>query len=324
MHLSKRFPISSCTWTLPIFAVTNPKKPDKVRLVWDAAAKVDNVSLNSVLLAGPDQLVSLSDILSRFQQRKNLICADIREMFHQIRIRESDQHSQRFLWRDNTEEDLSTYVMQVMTFGSACSPSSAQYVKNLNAKDFQNQYPRAVESIIKNHYVDDLLDSVDTEAEAIRLAKEVRQIHAYGGFEIRNFISNYRTVLDAIGEDCIKVQKNLNMSPETNNEKVLGMWWCTHKDSFTYSTVYTILHADVLSGIRRPTKREVLRTLMSVFDPLGFLAFYLVYVKILLQEIWRTSIDWDDKLNPNLHEKWQSWINKLPMVEQVQIPTTKL
>lgn len=78
--------------------------------------------------------------------------------------------------------------MQAMTFGATCSPSSAHYVKNLNALRFAEQYPRAVNAITNHHYVDDLLDSADAVEEAIRIAKEVRYIHQKGGFEIRHWI----------------------------------------------------------------------------------------------------------------------------------------
>lgn len=43
-------------WYLPLGIVTNPKKPEKVRIIWDAAAKVNGVSFNSMLLKGPDLL----------------------------------------------------------------------------------------------------------------------------------------------------------------------------------------------------------------------------------------------------------------------------
>ncbi|XP_058128347.1 uncharacterized protein LOC131291496 [Anopheles ziemanni] len=46
-------------WYLPINVVGHPRKPEKKRLVWDAAAKVDGVSLNSQLLKGPDLLLQL-------------------------------------------------------------------------------------------------------------------------------------------------------------------------------------------------------------------------------------------------------------------------
>lgn len=69
------------TWYLPIFPVFNPNKPGKVRLVWDAAVKSNGVSLNSFLLKGPDQLVSLQSVLFKFRERKIAVCADIEEMF---------------------------------------------------------------------------------------------------------------------------------------------------------------------------------------------------------------------------------------------------
>lgn len=47
------------TWYLPVFTVTNPNKPGKFRMVFDAASKVNGVCLNTVLLKEPDQLEPL-------------------------------------------------------------------------------------------------------------------------------------------------------------------------------------------------------------------------------------------------------------------------
>lgn len=64
--------------------------------------------------------------------------------------------------------------MDMATFGATCSPCSAQFIKNFHALEFIEQYPEAARAIVENHYVDDYNDSVDTEAEAIKLAKKIR------------------------------------------------------------------------------------------------------------------------------------------------------
>lgn len=116
------------TWFLPLNVVTNPRKPNKVRLVWDAAAKVQGQSFNSALLAGPDFLTPLSAVLSSFRQFEVAISADICEMFHQFFIRPEDRTAQLFLFRDDPSKPFDVFVMDVATFGSTCSPSAAQYI----------------------------------------------------------------------------------------------------------------------------------------------------------------------------------------------------
>ena len=128
---------------------TNPNKPGKVRLIWDAAAKAHGTSLNDMLLKGPDELSSLLGVLFRFRLYAVAACADVKEMFLQIMIRKEDKHAQRFLWRYEPTDELETYIMDVVTFGSACSPATAQYVKNRNAREHMEQFPRAVEGIIE-------------------------------------------------------------------------------------------------------------------------------------------------------------------------------
>ncbi|XP_065094639.1 uncharacterized protein LOC135715167 [Ochlerotatus camptorhynchus] len=308
---------SAHTWFLPVFPVTNPNKPGKMRIVWDAAAKVHGKSLNSALLKGPDLLSSLFAILLRFRLHPIAVTGDIREMFHQVLIREEDQRYQCFFWT-NGNGNLVVYAMRVMTFGACCSPSSAQYVKNVNAERFKNEYPAAYEAITKSHYVDDMLISVANEEDAIQTAKDVRYVHSQGGFEIRNWISNSRQVTSALQEENTE-EKSLDLSSELSTEKVLGMWWNTTSDTFTYKVGWNRYDGALLKGQRRPTKREVLRVLMTIFDPLGLIAHFLAYLKVLLQEIWRSGISWDEEIGEDAFANWLTWLKILPKVENVQI-----
>ncbi|XP_036347137.1 uncharacterized protein LOC118756483, partial [Rhagoletis pomonella] len=207
-------------WYLPIFITLNPNKPGKLRLVWDAAAKSDGAALNDFLLCGPDLLNSLVFVLLAFRTGQFAICGDIAEMFHQIRVREMDMHAQRFLWHENCEElhNPHIYVMQALTFGTSCAPCIAHFVRDVNAEQYKRTSPRAVEAIQKHHYVDDFIDSVDTEEEALELALQVKAIHAQAGFNIRNWASNSSAVLRQLPGESVEDQTPKDLS---NAEKIL-------------------------------------------------------------------------------------------------------
>ncbi|XP_044573746.1 uncharacterized protein LOC123257846 [Drosophila ananassae] len=137
-------------WYLPHFGVENPNKPGKIRLVFDAAAKV---------------------------------------------------------------------------------PCSADYVKTLNASQYTSTDPRAALAFKEYHYVDDYVDSFTSEEEAIAVSTR----------------------------------------PAT--------------DEFKFGIKYHRVPRIVMTGELVPTKREFLSLVMSTFDPIGFLSFYMVTAKLLMREI---------------------------------------
>lgn len=72
----------------------------KVKAIWDATAKVDDVSLHSMLLKGPDLLTPVM-----FPERELVISADTEEMFLQIMIHEQDRSVLVFLQSKGTDEN---------------------------------------------------------------------------------------------------------------------------------------------------------------------------------------------------------------------------
>ena len=98
-------------WYLPHHAVVNPNKPGKLRIVFDAAATYQGASLNSKLITGPDLLQSLPGVIMRFREGLIAVTADIKQMYHQVRIRTEDQSASSFFYGEiwsSTASQMST------------------------------------------------------------------------------------------------------------------------------------------------------------------------------------------------------------------------
>ena len=55
------------------------------------------------------------------------------------------------------------------------------------------------------------------------------------------------------------------------------------------------------------TKRGILATVSSIFDPIGFVAPVLLEGKKILQELCRSGLSWDDSISDNLSSRWRKW-----------------
>ena len=107
-------------------------------------------------------------------------------------------------------------------------------------------------------YVDDCLQSVSTESEAIQVVNELPSALAKGGFRLTKFVVNDDSVFSRVPE-CDKAKEVKHLTSELHN-RVLGIGWNVDQDEFCYKAN---VKCDVV------TKRTMLRVVASIYDPLG-------------------------------------------------------
>ncbi|KAI4893045.1 hypothetical protein NFI96_006436 [Prochilodus magdalenae] len=187
-------------WYIPHHGVYHPKKLDKLRVVFDCSARYEGTSLNDHLLPGPDLINNLIGILIRFRQHPIALMCDIEKMFHQFHVDPSDRNYLRFLWWQNGEFSAQPreFRMKVHLFGATSSPGCANYGMKHLASEHSDVYPLGASFVMKDFYVDDGLTSVDSTENAIKLAREAREICALGGLRLHKFVSNSKAVLESI------------------------------------------------------------------------------------------------------------------------------
>ena len=300
------------TWYLPHHPVLNPNKPGKVRVVKDAAATYDGVSLNSSLKTGPDLMNSLVGVILRFRSGKIAIAADIEGMFHQVRVPEADRDSLRFLWSDKMDSGDDPFVMQmnVHIFGAKDSPTCANFALKQTARDNQHKFDALTfETALRAFYVDDLLKSVNSVEVATSLALELIDMMKCGSFRLTKFVSNSNEVINALPASEVSPSITFNIDTE-NTLRALGISWEVKSDRFTFQ-------------INLPdsphSKRGVLRVTCSLFDPMGFLMPFIPIAKILLQELWRRGYGWNDPIDDESTAYWQKWLDVAKNVTNVYI-----
>ena len=193
---------------------------------------------------------------------------DMKAMFHQVKVDSSHRDYLRFLWYDdeNFESDPVEYRMTVHLFGATSSPGCA----NFALKTIANQYEsvcgkEAADFVRKDFYVDDGLKSVATVERAKSLISSTRLLCQKGGFYLHKFTSNNSEVLNSLpSEDRATDKRNPSLvSNDPAIERALGVHWCIETDTLQFRIE---LKDKPLS------RREILSTVSSIYDPLGLVA----------------------------------------------------
>jgi hypothetical protein len=299
-------------WYLPHFPVVMEERVStKVRVVLDSAAKYERKSLNDNMLAGPKLQRDLTDILLTFRKGAVALIGDIKEMFPQFKLKLEDQTYHRTLWYPlGSNSALKEYKAVRLTFGDRASPFLAQYVVRYHAEKRLDVYPKASEVCLEDLYMDDDMTNVDTVSEGIELCKELVVLLDEAGCCIRKWCSNKLEVLDGVPEEDHVAGVDFD-TEELPCVKTLGVKWNAKFDTFGFT--YSLEEVEVV------TKRTVLSQVARLFDPLQFLAPFVIRAKILQQEAWILSLGWDERFPESLARKVCSWLEELPTVCEFQI-----
>ena len=217
----------------------------------------------------------------------------------------------RFLWWEHGDPRLEVEELEmcVHLFGDKSSPTCSNYALKRTSVDYQIDFGEdAAKTLRKNFYVDDMLKSSPDAETAIDLISRVRRLCAAGGFNLTKFVSNNVEVMQAIPDEHVNL-KHLEKA-KSQSEKALGLVWNIDTTTFGYK----------FSMQDKPlSKRGILSELSSVYDPLGFVAPFLLHGRKIIQILSQQELGWDKIVSDEVAKDWVELKSKLPALENLAI-----
>lgn len=302
-------------WYLPHHGVYHPHKPDRIRVVFDCSSTFKGESLNSHLLQGPDLTNKLVGVICRFRKEPIAIMCDVEQMFYQFSVRPEHRDYLRFLWWENSDFQLepSEYRMTVHLFGATSSPGCANFGLKRIARDFESEIgSEAANFLCRDFYVDDGLKSLPSVQEAIDLIDKSKLMCSRAGLRLHKFASNAKEVLEHLDPgDRAKELRELDLNHDTLPiERALGVLWCIESDEFRFRIVLRDCPL---------TRRGILSTVSSLYDPLGLISPVVLLGKLILQQMCADKLDWDEPLQDELRVKWSQWRESLKDLSDIRV-----
>ena len=157
---------------------------------------------------------------------------------------------------------------------------------------------------------------VPTISDAIELIANSQGFCASAKLRLHKFASNRKDVLEPLPkDDSARDLKDLDLRHNALPvQRSLGTYWCIESDTLGFRIE---LKDKPLS------RRGILSTISSVYDPLGIVSPVILTGKQILQDLCCQKVDWDDPLPDEIIARWERWRTELPLLENVKLNSVK-
>ena len=161
--------------------------------------------------------------------------------------------------------------MTCHVFGDVWCSCAATYALRRPLQDFGEVDPRMKSVILDSFYADDMLVSTKSVNQAKMIVCESRALLEKGGFHLTKFLANDSSILSELPV-CELAIKTKDLHSDCKS-KALGLKWNISQDNF-----YFDVQPSVLESV---TRRKMLSTVSSLYDPLGLLSPVLIVENII-------------------------------------------
>ena len=216
--------------------------------------------------------------------------------FLQIRL-SSEADRNRFCFFRKINGKFVPYRYNTIIFGFVSSPFILNYIIQHHLSSYDNI---DVASLIKDKfYVDNLVLSSDQGVTLPFMINSIKEIMMSGGLPLREWGSNCPAILSLLNEE---------EKVSSSEMKILG---------YLYNSSQDILQLKVTQLNRdASTKRMILSSLSSVFDPVGIFSPILLQGKLIIRKLCQQVVDWDQPVNAEVSTLWNKLCNSFEEVSE--------
>ena len=228
----------------------------KLRVVDDASARSNPQapSLNDSIHCGPPLEKRLWNVLVCIRFHPVLITGDLKQAFLPVCIKKQERDALRFHWKANEHSELETLRFTRALFGLVPSHFLLEGVIESHLESWEPQSPDQVVELRRSLYVRDLISGKPTVKETEQLKQGALEVFEDATFTLHKWHSN-ATELE---ENETKVEDEESFAKQQLRQR--GLSWDKGEDK-----IGVVVPREIVITC----KREIVRNLAKIYDPLG-------------------------------------------------------